>query len=102
MVDLWLQLLQRTLHLSQKLPRGSSSPVSRQGSLGEGLDPAMDIRSQMGTLVKSYRGSLQELMTQLLVHWKVTLSFHDQAGCLHYHTQQQQTCALPAATLQDI
>lgn len=78
MVDLWLQLLQRTLHLSQKLPRGPSGPVSRQGSLSEGLDPALDIKSQVGTLVKSYRASLQELMTQLLVHWKVTLSTHDQ------------------------
>ena len=78
-VDLWLQLLQRTLHLSQKLPRGPSGPVSRQGSLSEGLDPAMDIRSQVGTLVKSYRASLQELMTQLLVHWKVMLSTHQAA-----------------------
>ena len=75
MVDLWLQLLQRTLHLSQKLPRGPSGAVSRQGSLGEGgLDPALDIRAQVATLVKSYRSSLQELMTQLLVHWKVMLS----------------------------
>lgn len=74
-VDLWLQLLQRTLHLSQKLPRGPPGAVSRQGSLGEGaLDPALDIRSQVATLVKSYRASLQELMTQLLVHWKVMLT----------------------------
>ena len=74
MVDLWLQLLQRTLHLSQKLPSGPAIPISRQGSLSEGLDPALDIRSQVGILVKSYRASLQELMTQLLVHWRVTLS----------------------------
>lgn len=70
-VDLWLQLLQRTLHLSQKLPLGSAAPIAHQGSLSEGLEPALDIRSQVGTLVKSYRASLQELMTQLLVHWKV-------------------------------
>ena len=76
-VDLWLQLLQRTLHLSQKLPRGPLGPVSRQGSLSEGLDPALDIKSQVGTLVKSYRASLQELMTQLLVHWKVALCTHN-------------------------
>ena len=68
---MWLQLLQRSLHLSHKLPHGPKGP-SRQGSLSEGLDPALDIRLQVGTLVKSYQASLQELMTQLLVHWKVT------------------------------
>ena len=70
-VDLWLQLLQRALHLSQKLPKGPADSIARQGSLSEGLDPAMDIRSQVAQLVKSYQASLQELMTQLLVHWKV-------------------------------
>lgn len=75
-VDLWLQLLQRSLHLSQKLPRGPSTPISRQGSISEGLDPALDIRAQVGTLVKSYQASLQELMTQLLVHWKVQFCCH--------------------------
>lgn len=73
-VDMWLQLLQRSLHLSQKLPRGPAAPISRQGSTSDSLGPALDIRAQVGTLVKSYQASLQELMTQLLVHWKV-LSF---------------------------
>ena len=72
-VDLWLQLLQRALHLSHKLPSGpADSLLPRQGSLGEGsLDPALDIQSQVALLVSSYQASLQELMTQLLVHWKV-------------------------------
>ena len=68
---MWLQLLQRALHLSQKLPRGPAAPISRQGSTSDSLGPALDIRAQVGTLVKSYQASLQELMTQLLVHWKV-------------------------------
>ena len=72
MVDLWLQLLQLALHLSHSLPRGPGAPLARQGSLAEGLDPALDIRSQVALLVKSYQSSLQELMTQLLVHWKVS------------------------------
>ena len=71
-VDLWLQLLQRSLHLSHNLPRGPADLIARQGSLEEGLDPALDIRTQVAVLVKSYRASLQELMTQLLVHWKVS------------------------------
>lgn len=123
-VDLWLQLLQRTLHLSQKLPRDPSGAVSRQGSLGEGsLDPALDIRAQVATLVKSYRASLQELMTQLLVHWKVMLDTESNKvdstetwkvffscvkqntsispGCLDLCAFQQQTCVALAATKQD-
>ena len=71
---MWLQLLQRSLHLSQKLPRGPAAPISRQGSTSDSLGPALDIRAQVGTLVKSYQASLQELMTQLLVHWKVLLA----------------------------
>ena len=45
--------------------------LPKQGSLGEGLDPAVDVQGQVGQLVASYQASLQELMTQLLVHWKV-------------------------------
>ena len=70
-VDLWLQLLQLCLHLSHKLPRGPADSLARQGSMDHALDPALDIRSQVAVLVKSYQASLQELMTQLLVHWKV-------------------------------
>lgn len=45
--------------------------LPRQGSLGEGLDPAVDIQVQVAQLVAGYQASLQELMTQLLIHWKV-------------------------------
>lgn len=45
--------------------------LPKQGSLGEGLDPAVDIQVQVAQLVTGYQASLQELMTQLLVHWKV-------------------------------
>ncbi|KAL0052511.1 hypothetical protein WJX82_003263 [Trebouxia sp. C0006] len=73
-VDLWLQLLQLALHLSHNLPKGAADPLARQASLSDAMEPALDIRSQVAQLVKSYQASLQELMTQLLVHWKV-LSF---------------------------
>lgn len=73
-VDLWLQLLQLALHLSHNLPKGPADPLARQASLTDAMEPVLDIRSQVAQLVKSYQASLQELMTQLLVHWKV-LSF---------------------------
>ena len=72
-VDLWLQLLQLALHLSHNLPKGAADPLARQASLSDAMEPALDIRSQVAQLVKSYQASLQELMTQLLVHWKVKL-----------------------------
>ena len=71
MVDLWLQLLQLALHLSHNLPKGPADPLARQASLTDAMEPVLDIRSQVAQLVKSYQASLQELMTQLLVHWKV-------------------------------
>ncbi len=70
-VDLWLQLLQLALHLSHNLPKGPADPLARQASLTDAMEPALDIRSHVAQLVKSYQASLQELMTQLLVHWKV-------------------------------
>lgn len=72
-VDLWLQLLQLALHLSHNLPKGPADPLARQASLTDAMEPVLDIRSQVAQLVKSYQASLQELMTQLLVHWKVKL-----------------------------
>ncbi len=55
----------------QSLPRGNVDP-ERRASLTDGLDPALEAEQQVGVLVNSYSASLQELMMQLLVHWRVS------------------------------
>ena len=55
----------------QSLPRGNVDP-ERRASLTDGLDPALEAEQQVGVLVNSYTAALQELMMQLLVHWRVS------------------------------
>ena len=55
----------------QSLPRGDVDP-ERRASLTDGLDPALEAEQQVGVLVNSYTAALQELMMQLLVHWRVS------------------------------
>ena len=91
MVDLWLQLLQLALHLSHNLPKGPADPLARQASLTDAMEPALDIRSQVAQLVKSYQASLQELMTQLLVHWKVPATCLAERSPTHSHVYCEGT-----------
>ena len=55
----------------QSLPRGNVDP-ERRASVTDGLDPALEAEQQVGVLVNSYTAALQELMMQLLVHWRVS------------------------------
>ena len=55
----------------QSLPRGNVDP-ERRASVTDGLDPALEAEQQVGVLVNSYSAALQELMMQLLVHWRVS------------------------------
>lgn len=62
----------------QALPRAGQVDPDRRASVADGMDPALEAEQQVSLLVNTYAASLQELMAQLLVHWKVG---HGVGGC---------------------
>ncbi|KAK9811481.1 hypothetical protein WJX72_004659 [[Myrmecia] bisecta] len=69
-VDTWLTLLQHALHAGRALPHSAADPGRRYSSSdGSGLAPEME--GKVGALVSSHLVALQELISQLLLHWKV-------------------------------
>lgn len=67
-VDTWLELLQLTCCAARGLPGSGvpSTPASSRRTTAE-----LDVR--LGNALISYSGALQDLLKQLLQHWKVCL-----------------------------
>jgi hypothetical protein len=65
--DAWLGLLQAAFAAARLLPKQAGTPAGSRRATAE-----MDAR--VGTAAVSYAAALQELLTQLLQHWKVCWS----------------------------
>jgi hypothetical protein len=62
--DTWLELLQVAFRAARALPSGVGTPANSRRATAE-LD------ARLGAAVSSYSSALQELLGQLLLHWKV-------------------------------
>lgn len=62
--DTWLELLQLAFCAVRGLPRGTFSPAASRRATAE-----LDVR--LANALSSYSGALQDLLRQLLQHWKV-------------------------------
>lgn len=66
--DTWLALLQAAFAAARQLPRSAGTPAASRRATAEA-------DARIGTAVVSYSAALQELLAQLLQHWKVCLQF---------------------------
>ncbi len=79
--DTWLELLQLAFCAARRLPKGVATPAASRRATAE-----LDVR--LGNALVSYSGALQDLLRQLLQHWKVLpLSFVTH----FFHTQQMHS-----------
>lgn len=62
--DTWLELLQLAFCAARRLPKGVATPAASRRATAE-----LDVR--LGNALVSYSGALQDLLRQLLQHWKV-------------------------------
>ena len=63
-IDTWFELLQTAFCAVRRLPRGVTSPANSRRATAE-----LDVR--LSNTLASYSGALQDLLRQLLQHWKV-------------------------------
>ena len=67
-VDMWLQLLQHALHASHVLP-AVPAPLDPRLSASFGILAGME--SQVAASVAEHNAALQNLLGQMLTHWRV-------------------------------
>lgn len=70
-VDLWLGLLERAFMVARVLPRSLKGPQRRRTTWGSAALGPETLGDRSPLLAASYYSTLQDLLLQLLIHWKV-------------------------------